>query len=349
LIRALSYYSLLQYYALPYANGNGASKGLPLRLTGIKTAGQSSLARSSVADIYTQIIKDLNAAEAGLPTKYSSAYNNTTRAHTNTAIALKTRVFLSMGKYDSVIAAANRIVSASAPFTSATGVSFALQPDITKVFVSPYTTSESIFSLPMSTTSGDNPGTQNQLGYYFSSTTKNGGIGNGEYSLNAKGVIADSGWKSTTDKRRSFIISSGSGSTFRRWLTKYGAPSPFTDYVPVIRYAEVLLNLAEAITRSTNGVDARAVALLSAVRNRSDASVSYTTSSFSDANALSAALLEERNIEFLGEGLRNNDLMRLQLTVPAKGSAPAKGPTDVGYIWPISSVELSLNPLCTDN
>jgi len=343
-VRALSYYSLLQYYALPYANSNGAQKGLPLRLHGIKVSGQSDLVRSPVADVYKQIIADLNDAEAGLPANYSSASNNTTRAHVNTAIALKTRVFLSMGKYDSVVAAANRIVSTAAPFTAPKNVAFALQADVTKVFGTA-TTTENVFSMPMTTTTGDYPGTQNQLGYYFGATSKNGGVGNGEYSLNAKGVISDSSWKSQTDKRRSFIYTGGG----KKWLNKYTAPSPYTDYVTVIRYPEVLLSLAEALARTTNSVDARAVALLNAVRNRSDASTTFTTGSFATVDALISAILQERNIEFLGEGLRTIDLMRLQMTIPAKGSAPAKGPNDVGYIWPISSNELSLNTLCTDN
>jgi len=315
-----------------------------LRLTGIVSTGSSNLVRSSVADVYTQIIKDLNDAEAGLPLNQGSAYNNTTRAHRNTAIALKTRVYLSMQDYADVITEANKIVSATAPFTSATGVTFALQSDITKVFVAPYTTSESIFSLPMTTTSGDNPGTQNQLGFYFSPSKANGGVGNGEYSLNASGVIADPLW-TATDKRRTFILAGGG----KKWLTKYSAPSPYTDYAPVIRYSEVLLNLAEARTRSTNTVDPQAVALLNAVRNRSDPATTYTVASFANSTALASAILQERNIEFLGEGIRNNDLMRLQLTIPAKGSAIAKAATDVGYIWPMSATELSLNTLCTDN
>lgn len=350
LVRALSYYCLLQYFSQPYTNGSGSNPGVPLRINGIKLAGESALARSPVSDVYTQILADLNFAQANLPASYSSAYNNTTRAHVNTAIALKTRIFLSMGLYDSVIANADLIVSANAPFTSTTGVSFALQSDITKVFVSPYTTSESILSMPMTTTTGDNPGTQNQLAYYFSPTSKYGGVGNGEYALNGSGVIADPLW-TATDRRRSFILSAGG----KQWLTKYSAPSPYTDYVPVIRYSEVLLNLAEARVRSSNTVDAQAVALLSAVRSRSDPTTTYTTASFSDATALINAILEERNIEFLGEGLRNNDLMRLQLTVPSKGTsgvtivAPSVSPGGPPYIWPISANELALNPLCTDN
>ncbi len=348
LVRAVCYYSLLQYYAKPFAANAGSGLGVPLRLTAIKGTGFSNLARSTVAQVYTQILQDLNDAEAALPLTYTTAYNNTTRAHRNTAIALKTRVYLSMQNYASVITEANKIVSATAPFTASSGVAHALQANISNVFVTPYTTTESIFSMPMTTTAGDYPGTQNGVAYYFSPAAAQGGIGNGEYSLNVNGIIADPGW-TASDKRRTFLKQSGSGATLKNWVIKYAAPSPYTDYVPVIRYSEVLLNLAEARVRSTSTVDAQAVALLNAVRNRSDATTTYTTASFASSGALTTALLNERNIEFLGEGLRWPDLARLLLAIPAKGSAPVKNATDVGYIWPISSSELNLNTLCTDN
>ena len=110
--------------------------------------------------------------------------------------------------------------------------------------------------------------------------------------------------------------------------------------------SEVLLNLAEALARTNAAVDARALALVNAVRQRSDPSVTIVAATQA---ALINAILLERRIEFLGEGLRNNDLMRLLQTIPAKGSVPAKAPTDQGYIWPISANELSLNKLMTDN
>lgn len=346
LIRGLLYYSLLQYYARPYPDGNGNKPGLPLRLTGIKGAGQSNLARSTVAEVYAQVLKDLNEAEAGLPSTYTAAADRVTRAHKNTAIALKTRVYLSMQNYAAVVTEANKIVSAAAPFTSASGVAHALQPDITTVFTT-YTTSESIFSMPMTTTSGDFPGTQNQLGYYYSPTSANGGVGNGEYSLNPNGIVSNPSW-TATDKRRSFLKQSGT-TTVKNWLNKYKTISPYTDYVPVIRYSEVLLNLAEAKVRSGNTVDAQSVALLNAVRNRSDAATTYTAANFATPTDLINAILLERRIEFLGEGLRNNDLMRLLQTIPAKGTAQAKTPSDNGYIWPIAAQELALNRLMTDN
>ena len=347
LIRGLSYYSLLQFYGRPFADGSGSKLGVPLRLTGIKGTGQSALVRSSVADVYAQVLKDLNDAEAGLPSTYATASDNTTRVHKNTAIALKTRVYLSMQRYADVITEANKMVSAAAPFKAPSGVANQLQADITSIFTT-YANPESIFSLPMTTTAGDFPGTQNQLAYYFSPTSANGGVGNGEYSLNPQGIIANPGW-TATDKRRSFIRQSGTGAAAKSWLTKYKTGSPYIDWVPVIRYSEVLLNLAEAKVRSTNAVDAQAVALLSAVRNRSDAATTYTATSFATAADLTNAIMVERRIEFLGEGLRNNDLMRLLQTIPAKGSVAAKGPNDPGYIWPISATELSLNTAATDN
>ena len=141
------------------------------------------------------------------------------------------------------------------------------------------------------------------------------------------------------------VIINGSP-VIKKDVAKYQTGSPYTDYPPVIRYAEVLLNLAEALARSNAGVDARALALVNAVRQRSDPATTVVAVTQTD---LINAILLERRIELLGEGLRNNDLMRLLQTIPAKGSVPAKGSSETGYIWPISSVELSLNKLMTDN
>jgi starch-binding outer membrane protein, SusD/RagB family len=352
-VRALCYYSLLQFYARPFADGAGSKPGLPLRLTAIKTLGSSDLARSTVAQVYQQIITDLDSAEAKLPLTYtgtSAAELNTTRAHRNTAIALKTRVYLSMQNYTKVITEGDKIVTAGTtpPFTAnvgTTGVINALQPNIATVF-STYNTTESILSFPMSAAAGDNPGTQNQLGFYFVRNSTN--PGSAEYSLNSAGIVSDSVFSSPTsaDARKGLIFTNGTNG--KRFINKYPLPSPFLDYSPVMRYSEVLLNLAEALARTNAATaDPRGLALLRAVRFRSNAAAA-TINPTTQAQLI-AMIMQERRIEFLGEGLRNNDLMRLLQTIPAKGSVPAKLPADQGYIWPISSTELSLNKLMTDN
>lgn len=352
LLRGYSYYCLLQLYARPYYVDNGTRPGLPLRITANKLRSDYQLARSTVAQIYTQVLDDINYAETNLPKAYGTAELNTTRAHRNTAIALKTRVYLSMQKYPEAITEANKIVTAAAPFTATSGVAHALQADFTKVFTT-YNTTESVFSMPMTSTTGDNPGTQNQLAYYYSPASSLGGVGNGEYSLSATGIVGNTTAWPATDKRRDFVKSTGSGSGARKWLTKFSAGSPYTDYVPVIRYSEVLLNLAEARVRNTLSVDAQAVALLNAVRNRSDATKTFTVADFATYTDLINAILIERRIEFLGEGRRSPDLLRLGLTIPGKASntstVPAIAATEKNYIWPISSTELDLNKLCEDN
>ena len=181
-----------------------------------------------------------------------------------------------------------------------------------------------------------------QLGFYF---VRNGAtLGTAEYSLNPSGILADAGW-TAADARRASLVFFNAG-TGKRFVSKYQNASPYLDYPPVIRYAEVLLTLAEALARNNAGVDAKAIALLNAVRQRSDAATTLAPATKTD---LINAILLERRIEFLGEGMRNNDLMRLLQTIPAKGSVPAKNPGESGYIWPISADELSLNPLMVDN
>ena len=246
---------------------------------------------------------------------------------------------MSMGNYPAAITEANKIVPAAAPFVAATGVPNALSASLASVY-STYTTNESMFSMPFTTV--DPPGTQNQLGFYYMPLGVGGA--NGIFYLNPSGVIADAGW-TATDARRSFVITNGG----KQWLAKYTNPGPFLDWTPVIRYPEVLLSLAEALVRTNNTVDARAVALLNAVRNRADAATTYTTASFANATALTNAILQERNIEFLGEGIRSIDILRLGLDFPAKSvpgfSVSAVPASSSAYYWPTPSEESRYNAL----
>jgi len=324
-VRALSYYSLITFYGQPYIKDQGASAGIPLRLTGQMTSDNNGLQNSTVAEVYTQILKDLDEAEAGLPLTYSSALLNTTRAHRNTAIALKTRVYLTMGMNDKVIQEAQKIVSPTAPYRAATGVAHQLQPSILTIFRSDYTTTESIFSMPMAAL--DYVSGQSSLGYEFNT--------NQEYSLNPQGIFGNASWRST-DERKTMVRTNNSGT----YLTKYMHPN-FLDYIPVLRYAEVLLNYAEAAAKTGNL--AKATELLSAVRKRSDSAYTFPASAISTSEALVSTILLERRIEFLGEGLRSNDILRNLLTIPSKGTAPSISPEQPEYIFPIPNAEISAN------
>lgn len=343
-LRGMSFYYLLQLYAPPFTKDNGQSPGLPLRLTPNRGLADYDLARSTVADVYKQIIADLDFAETNLPANYASAALNTTRAHINTVISAKTKVYLSMADYPNVIREGNKIVSQNAPFIATSGVRNALQADVTAVFKAPYTTTESVFSMPFSNT--DVPGTSLANAYLpdGANATGLGTSGTGDFYLFEGGIVSDPLWK-TTDRRRAMVFSTtAGGNKGRLWSTKYATGSPFTDYIPVIRYTEVLLNLAEALAQ-VNGLDSRALAILNAVRQRADQSTTLTAASQAE---LLTRIIHERHIEFLGEGIRNADLMRLKLPVPAKtpaGSSPVPliNPENPNYLWPIPNTESLYN------
>ncbi|HMQ00054.1 MAG TPA: RagB/SusD family nutrient uptake outer membrane protein [Cyclobacteriaceae bacterium] len=335
-LRALSYLALIQMYGRPYADGNGSRPGVPLRLQAQTSSDNNDLARSSVAEVYAQILSDLNFAEQNLPLNYSGGsadYLRVTRAHRNSAIALKTRVYLNMGQYDNVITEANKIVSVTSPFVASSGVQHTLQDNINNVFSSPYTTLESIFSMPF--TPNNLPGVQNGLGSYYNP----GPLGIGDYTLNPDGILGDLAAWPATDARRNMTSVGSNGKTY---LRKFPTGPQHTDYAPVIRYAEVLLNLAEAIARTTSGVDARALDLVNAVRQRADASVTLTPASNAE---LIEAIMTERNIELLGEGFRANDFIRLLQEIPGKAGVTELSPNAESYVWPIPVSELNANKL----
>ncbi|KEO74499.1 RagB/SusD family nutrient uptake outer membrane protein [Anditalea andensis] len=341
-IRGLTYFALLQLYARPYISDNGASPGLPLRLVPELSDANNDLARSTVAQVYAQILEDLNFAEQNLAATNASPYLNTTRAHKNSAIALKTRVYLAMGQYDNVILEANKIVSAIAPFTATSGVSHSLQPTVAAVFSTPYTTTESIFSAPF--TELALPGTQNALGSYYNP----GPRGIGDYSLNLQtGIFANPVFNAANDARAAwrFVVTNDAGVSIT-YLNKFPRGPQHLDFAPIIRYAEVLLNLSEALVRS-GGDQGRALALLNAVRTRSNSQGAYAA--FSTSAAFIEAILLERRLEFVGEGLRSFDLLRTLQPIPGKENVQAVPVSSSNYIWPIPADELLFNDLMEPN
>lgn len=326
-LRALAYYSLVTVYARPYADQAGKSPGLPLRLQAETTPENNDLARSSVEDIYSQILQDLNDAEGGLPQAYATAALNTTRAHKNTAIALKTRVYLAQGNWDQVIAEAKKLVPQTvAPFSATTGVQHQLQ-NIVQIFTSNFTSPESILSMPFSTL--DSYSGQSAIAYIYNT--------NSEYYLNPEGIYGDKQFGPDDQRRQWLRVNAG-----RAYLTKFGGTAPFLNSIPVLRYSEVLLNYAEALAQK--GDFPLAQRLLTFVHQRSDAAFV-----FGDLRgyALLEAIAKERRIELLGEGFRSHDLLRKLQAIPEKGSASLRAgrvdPEDENYIFPLSNTEIATN------
>jgi hypothetical protein len=294
--------------------------------------------------------------------------NGITRVSKGSVIALKTRVYLHKRDWNGVKKEAAKLVNGNvAPFKSPVG-----GYELTASPATPFTVysknSESIFSIE--NTSGDEPSVNGALSAMMSVRL------GGRAILTSSPTLYNSKYWLGDDKRRELLLYRKSDQYY--YCDKYQNPQTRDEYAPLIRYAEVLLNYAEAALRAHPSDKTLALELLNAVRNRSlsDPAVqAYTSSSFATDKAFLDAILWERRIEFHGEGRRWEDIHRLANDdlspsggIPAKieyNQARGKGAfvvngeiknewydsskrfipyTDKRFIWPIPVNDLVRNP-----
>jgi hypothetical protein len=303
-LRALGFHELLLHFANPYAHTSDASHlGIPVStkpINSIETVeAAKSAGRATVAQTYQQIIADLDFAESNLPATRTGGLK-ISRATSGAAIGLKTRIYQHMGQVDKVISESQKIVDAT--FKSPIGA-YALTTEPGGPFLSNSGNTESMFSIE-----------NNEL----DNATNNGSLSQFYSKVRAlvclSPVLYNADFWLANDKRRTQLVvyDVSYNSRFQYWVDKYKTYEKMTDWTPILRYAEVLLNYAEAEARK-NGVAQKAVDLLNKVRNRAVISVpdQFTLSSFADAQSLMKAIFNERRIEFAGEGRRWADIHRL--------------------------------------
>lgn len=258
-LRALTYHNLMIHFALPYHVSGNNNYGLPLYLTAVATeediATALTIGRSTVAETYAQIIKDLDDAEEFL----AEGNAGRIRASKGAAIALKTRVYLHMRDWENVIAEAKKLTGSAttAPFTSSIA-DYALEDHPETPFTSQEESKENIFQIE--NTVENNPDTNGALGTMTSLRT-------GARSLvPSSPTLYNSTYWLADDLRRESLLMYDEANDYW-YCDKYRDPQTYTDNAPILRYAEVLLNYAEAALRT--GDQALALELLNAVRNRS--------------------------------------------------------------------------------
>ncbi len=352
-LRAITHFELLIQFARPYHLDNGASPGIPYREIGIDTQteidSESLKPRNTVAEVYAKVLSDLTSAE--------SLITNTAlvKANKKAAIAFKTRVNLHKRDWDNVILEGVKLNGAYTLMSTPNGV-----------FANNYSNTESIFSLRHDANS--NPGVNAALASQYN---------NRSLVCISPIIWRDPSWL-VDDKRREqdVMVKTVSGVIYTR---KYKDVVSFSDAAPIIRYAEVVLNMAEAQARKTTPDLPTAISLLNSLRNRALADPStqaYTSTTLPDQSTVVGAILKERRIEFLAEGRRWGDIHRLQgdnlfpiSGIPQKVAngapsaasytlgTPYTGPygvatipyTDFRFIWPIPQIELNANPNIVPN
>ena len=107
-LRALAHFDLVRIYGKPYTEDQGASDGVPLVTTVLESSDKP--ARSTVKEVYTQVVKDLTEAinSGALATKSTPGYVNLWGAK-----AILSRVYLNMGDYANALTTAEDIIKNS--------------------------------------------------------------------------------------------------------------------------------------------------------------------------------------------------------------------------------------------
>ncbi len=313
-VRADMYFELVRLYAKQYVPGGAnAQPGVPISLEPVKTLEQADqkLARATVAQVYTQVIADLNAAIGLLPA------TNGTRASSYTAKALLARVYLQQSKFVKAGALADDVIKNSGK---------SLSPTLQAVFTNK-NSSETLLEIQQN--DQNNAGTANSgLATHFASI---GQLGRGDVTI----LPAFAGLYGPSDARgESQLLYIGTGA--RPGTLRSGKFTTYGQNIPVIRLAEMYLIRAEAAFRAGN--TAAALADINRIRTRSAATP------LTAAQLTLATILRERQLELAFEGFRIHDLKRTNTDLSA--TVPITNPR---LILPIPMREININANLVQN
>src|SRR5690606_33795616 len=332
-LRAWAYFDLVRNWG-----------GLPLRTD--QNLGQADIPRSSEEDVYALILSDLAEAEANLPPEPKDIGRPSSLA----AKTLLADVYLTLGRFEDAREKSDEVIQSGR---------FSLVPvssvgDFQQKIFGPevVTNSEEIFYMKYSRI----PGQGNYILWILNHPST--GL------FNYGGAYAHYG-----DASNPFYVE-WDDADIRKHLwdqVDFGlgpntlVSSKYTDQqaveqnkgagndLPIYRYAEVLLQFAEADCRVAGGPTAAAMEALNQVRRRaygfdpSSASAVDLNAADYDEESFIDLVLQERAYEFQFEGKRWLDLKRTgkaaEMVLKNKGRTIA----EAHYLWPIPLNELNFN------
>lgn len=314
-LRALHYHNLVKLWG-----------GVPLRLTTPASPTEAAqVARASVDEVYTQILADLAQASALIPTTRSA-----TSASLGSVYGLRSRVLLYRSDWAGVVANAD----------SAAALGYQLIADFESLFT-PSTTSEDVLRVVFT------PEEEHFMGWWYRAK----GAFGGRYEISpscelAKAFDADVNCSAiapyTTfnppDQRAQVTITkNGNTEIFgSKWPSGIG-----DEGVHVIRFAEVILNKAEALARQN--LLPLAVAEYNKTRVRAGLSAHVLGVHVVTQQDVLNAVWEERRLELAMEGFRWPDLVRTGRAIAVVGLESK--PHQVLFPIPQPEIDVTLPPL----
>ncbi|GAA4317036.1 RagB/SusD family nutrient uptake outer membrane protein [Mucilaginibacter gynuensis] len=317
-IRAYYYFNLVRYFGPvvlitePLATSSDAFK----------------TTRSSEADVYAQIVKDLTGASANLPAKSEYAGDDIGRASKGSALGLLGKVYLTLKDYPKAEATLRQVL----------GLGYSLVPVYANVFdINNKNNSESLFEVQYQ--GGNALGEWSSFIYIFAPRNSAGAV-TGFSTSNPQGWNIPTknliGEFEAGDERKSVALKEGytnAAGTFVPipFVNKYNHPHTIEgrtdDNWPVLRYSDVLLMLAEAINEQ-NG-PGNAYTYINQVRKRAGLGEISGLSQ----EAFRTAIRHERRVELAFENDRWFDLKRaytnaqMVTLLNAHGQAEKASPT----------------------
>jgi hypothetical protein len=361
----------LNYFFL--ANDFGA---VPIKTAVAETSDDYYMAKSSLEEVWNQVVSDLKAAEKYLPDT-RDAYNKG-RATRGAALAFLGRAYLYQDDYDNTIIVLKEIVDQEDVFV------YGLQPDYAELFDGEHENGvEGVFELQFSDEGGnkhwlsstDDPSVLTRS-TFVAEWHAPGEVG-GWFEMQPTKVLLDSFLVEPTsdgnyDPRALATIAwdysgcvfyqrefSSTWGTDEIWLRKnqnwWNANETDNSYKSELnefgmRYADVLLMLAEAYTMK--GQVAEAAPLVHRIRERVKLTNKLTEMLAYSQAQMMAEIRHQRNLEFAREALHWYDLRRWGLLEQTIKNA--KQPGYQNYIskfeyYPIPEDELNNNPNMTQN
>lgn len=307
-LRALAHFDLVRIYGKPYTEDQGASLGVPLVTEVLESNAKP--ARSTVAEVYTQVVKDLTEAISSnaLATETKPGYVSVWGAK-----AILSRVYLNMGDYANALSVAEDIIKNS-------GAALWTRDQYFKAWDAS-TPNESEFLFRLNVAGSDD---NNDLN----------GIGNLQQRDGYKEMVAtkkfvDMLTSDPKDVRNDMFLPAkaekevavyGTNKVFLNKLRGQGGNLRNVTIVPIIRLSEVYLTAAECAFR--NNDKTKAVEYLNdLVKNRTTTVASLATV---DNITLDRILIERRK-ELIGEGQRYFDALRNNETITRYTSEADKG------------------------
>ncbi|PHS68399.1 MAG: RagB/SusD family nutrient uptake outer membrane protein [Flavobacterium sp.] len=274
-LRGLEHFDLVRFFGKQYQSGGGNSQlGVSILLTTTLNEIVEN-PRSSVEEVYNQVINDLNDAVSLLPN------SNGVFADKYAAKALLARVYLQQQKYSSARDAANEVIQNSG---------HSLTADFDAAFNNDTDSSEDIFAIQVTLQAGSN--TMNT----FWATQANGGRpGNPDIAISDDFISS----YDANDDRGNYFYTGNGGNATTKWINR-------NANVPLLRLAEMYLIRAECNQRLNTSIGDSPLNDVNRLRNRANAP---------ELNSVSLDdILIERRFELAFEGHLLHDVKRLGLT-----------------------------------